>query len=400
MRNKVQKIYSKFGANERAIVDKIRNDFIRNIAIRIIGIKLKLQWTGWLQYLIPLPVILGLFVLGLTVYLLGGLFTSMIISAIGILLLAKVLFDIVTVKFKIRFPESRPKRNDDMNIFELMRSRYSCRSYQTKKLNKPDYKELMESVQKRLKGPKFSTEEIRFEYISTPIRVWPVVNATEFLVAIAPKEYNRLTVMDIGRTLQNIVIDATRMGIATCWIGPGADHKSITSKLGERFNPNKENIICTCAIGYKSLYIPLFIKIFSKQMRTRLPIKSLFFDSYKMNQSIDINEEQYKSFGRTFEACQWAPSSYNGQTTRAILVSNNNKINRIDFLASTSSRYYAAVASGIWCSNWEMGCNELQIDGVFTKLNDTEIDLTDSQKTEGIPAYDMSWVLKKPIKIN
>jgi nitroreductase len=400
MTNKAQEIYSKFGANERAIVDKIRNDFIRNIVIKIIGTKLKLQWTGWLQYLIPLPVILGLFVLGLIVYLFGGLYVAMIISAIGIILLTKVLFDIVTVKLKIRFHESRPKRNDDMNIFELMRSRYSCRSYQTQKLSKPDYKELMESVQKHLAEPRFSTEEIRFEYISTPIRVWPVVNATEFLVAIAPKEYNRLAVMDIGRTLQNIVIDATRMGLATCWIGPGADHKSITSKLGERFNPDKDNIICISAIGYKSLYIPLFIKIFSKQMRSRLPIESLFFDSYEMKQSIDINEEQYKSFGRIFEACQWAPSSYNGQTTRAIVVSNNNEISRIDFLASTSSRYYAAVASGIWCANWELGCNELHIDGEFTKLNDTEINLSDSQKIEGIPAYDMSWELKKPIKMN
>ena len=394
MGNKTQKIYSKFGANERAIVDKIGNDSIRNIIIRMVGAKLKLQWTGWLQYLIPLPVLLILFVLGLIVYLLGGIYAAIIISAIGTLLLTKILFDIVTVKFKIRFPESRPKRNDDMNIFELMRSRESCRSYQTKKLSKPDYNELMESVHKHLAAPKFSAEEIRFEYISVPIRVWPVVNATEFLVAIAPKEYNRLAVMDIGRTLQNIVIDAARMGIASCWIGPGADHKSITSKLGERFNPDKDNIICTSAIGYKSIYKPLFISIFSKKMRSRLPVNSLFFDSYEMNQSIDINEEQYKSFGRTFEACQWAPSSYNGQTTRAIVVSNNNEINRIDFLASTSSRYYAAVASGIWCANWAMGCDELHIDGVFTKLNDIKINST------GIPAYDMSWVLKKTIILN
>ena len=29
---------------------------------------------------------------------------------------------------------------------------------------------------------------------------------------------------------------ATRMGLATCWIGPGADHKSIVTKMGSRFD--------------------------------------------------------------------------------------------------------------------------------------------------------------------
>lgn len=29
---------------------------------------------------------------------------------------------------------------------------------------------------------------------------------------------------------------ATRMGVATCWIGPGADHKSVVAKMGNRFD--------------------------------------------------------------------------------------------------------------------------------------------------------------------
>lgn len=29
---------------------------------------------------------------------------------------------------------------------------------------------------------------------------------------------------------------ATRMGLATCWIGPGADQSSVQQKLGPRFN--------------------------------------------------------------------------------------------------------------------------------------------------------------------
>ena len=395
MDKKANGIYSKFGANERVIVDKIRDNTLKSIVVRLIGMKLKLQWSGWLQYLIPTPIILVISLFAIIAYIFNGLYFAYIFVIIGIILSAKILFDIITVKFKVRFPEIKPNRNDEMDIFDLMRSRRSCRSFQTKKISKDDYKELMESVQKHLAEPNFSNKEIRFEYISMAIRVWPVVNATGFLVAIAPKKYNRLSIMDVGRTLQKVVIDATRMGLASCWIGPGADHKSLTSKLGERFNPEKDNIICTCAIGYKSKYSPLFISIFSKQMQKRLPIESLFYNSYEMNHSIDIKQYPYNIFERTYEACQWAPSSYNGQTTRGIVISDNDKIERVDFVASTTSRYYAAVASGIWCANWEMGCKALNINGQFKKLNSTEIYLKEKQKDKSSLLYDISWILTK-----
>lgn len=400
MHEKVKLIYSELGANERAIVEKIGNNSIKSIVVRLIGIKLKLQWMGWLQYVIPIPIILGILLLALIVFFLGGLYIAYSIALIGMLLSIKVVFDIITIKYKIRFPESNPKRKDSTNIFDLMRSRHSCRSYQTKKLSKNDFNDLMDSVKKHLSEPKFSSEQIRFEYIYAPIRVWPVVNANEFLVAIAPKEYNRLAVMDVGRTLQKVVLDATKMGLGTCWIGPGADHKSITSQLGNNFNPEKDNIICVCAIGYESKYKPLFISIFNKNLHKRLALNFLFFQDYEMMHPIDIKKKPFKIFGRTYEACQWAPSSYNGQTTRGIIVSSNDEIKRIDFVATTTSRYYAAVATGIWCTNWEMGCNELNIKGQFKKLNENEIDLTAKQKSENVPVYEMSWVLTKSVENN
>ena len=395
MKQKTKDLYERLGANERDLIDKISSHALKSIAVRLIRLKLKLQWKGWLQYLIPVPMLLVVWLIWLIVYLLGGGYLGMVFAIIGSLLLAKVLFDIITVKFLIRFPESRPKRQDDMHIFDLMRSRHSCRSYQKGKLSESDHKELMESVNKHLAEPKFSSEEIRLEYISTPIRVWPVVNATEFLVAIAPKEYNKLAVMDVGRTLQKVVIDATRMGLATCWIGPGADHKSIIPQLGERFNAETDHIICICAIGYPSRYTPLFIRIFSKRMRSRLPIDSLFFTTHAMDQSIDPTQAPYKAFQRTYEACQWGPSSYNGQTTRAVVLTNKEKFSRIDFFSTTTSRYYATVASGIWCANWEMGCEALGIDGEFRRLSEAELELTDVQKNAGVPVYNISWEERK-----
>jgi nitroreductase len=400
MNKKVEEIYSKLGANERAITDKIGNDALRNIFIHIIGLKLKLQWKGWLQYLIPVPIILLLSLLTVLTYFLFGKYFSLFFSAITIVLCLRVFLDIVTVKFKIRFSEPLPKRKDSLTDIELMQIRHSCRSYQTKKLFRKDYEELMLSVKHHLSEPKFSSESIRLEYISAPITVWPTVNASEFLVAIAPKEYNRLAILDVGKTLQKIVIDATRMGLGTCWIGPGADHKSITAQLGNNFNPEKDNIICVCAIGYESKYYPLFIRYFNKKMRSRLTVDSLFFKDYEMN-PIPLTQEPFQSFEKVLNACKWAPSSYNGQTTRGIMISNNDKLERIDFVATTTSKYYAAVATGIWTANWEMGCDELGIEGHFKKLNEKEYQSTLTQAENNILIYDMSWILSpKKIEYN
>ena len=57
------------------------------------------------------------------------------------------------------------------------------------------------------------------------------MNALDFFVAVGPAKYDRTSAIDVGHNLQAVVLHATRMGLATCWIGPGADHDSITSSV-------------------------------------------------------------------------------------------------------------------------------------------------------------------------
>ncbi|MCB0012296.1 MAG: hypothetical protein KDE34_10350, partial [Anaerolineales bacterium] len=64
---------------------------------------------------------------------------------------------------------------------------------------------------------------------------------------------------------------------------------------------------------------------------------------------------------------------------------------RFDFYAATASRYYAAVALGIWCANWEMGCEALGITG---RLDVLAAEARDAAPATGphLPRYDMSCV--------
>ena len=165
----------------------------------------------------------------------------------------------------------------------------------------------------------------------------------------------------------------------------------------------KDQIICLCAVGYKSNYIPLFLRIFNAQFKRRLPLSELFFSNIEFGQSLDVDAAPFNRFGRNYEICQWAPSSYNGQTTRCVGISEsnsntaeeNNSILRFDYYATTESHYYAPVALGIWCANWELGCESQGINGHFAVLPAEERAASGDNTKPSLPRYDISWVLEK-----
>ena len=362
-------------------------------------LKERLQFTGWLQYLITLIWSLAFFLLAGVGSLVGAMRPLLLWLplAIGALLLLVSLFDLVTIKLGWRPAEPRPKRRDDLDPFTLMRTRRSCRSFQARDLSPDDHAELMEYVRRQSEpASRLGDRPIRFEYVAAPLTVWPVVGGREFLVAIAPHEYDRRAIIDVGRCLQKIVLHATRMGLGTCWIGPGADHASIKQHLGERFDPNADHIVCVCAVGYASRFLPLFIRIMSKAMRRRRPLEDLFYEDPLLQTPLDTEGEPFGRFTRCYEACRWAPSSFNAQPTRAVVLTQESEGEegsperiRVDFLASTDSRWYAPVALGIWCANWETGCEALGIPGRFAVLEPQAHGAGDAPR---LPRYDLSWV--------
>ena len=358
-------------------------------------IKVRLQFTGWLQYLMTLAVALVCLLLAALGWWLGagpGLLFGLP-AALGGLLLLRFVYDLVTVKLGLRPAEPLPERQVARDAFALMRERRSCRSFQKRDLRPEDRAELMDCVRAQSQpDSRLGDRPIRFEYVAAGLTVWPVVGAHEFLVAIAPLDYDRFAVIDVGRCLQKVVLLATRMGLATCWIGPGADHVSIERHLGDRFDPARDHIVCVCALGYASRFIPLAVRVMSFAMRRRMPLEALVFADPRFEASLDLAAPPFARFARCFEACRWAPSSYNGQTTRALALARDGSAAgpiRVDFHAATQSRYYAPVALGIWCANWETGCETLGIPGHFAVLTP---EARGAQDAPELPRYDLSWL--------
>jgi hypothetical protein len=385
----------RLSANEQAVIDRIPIPLLRAPFQRLWRIKLDLQFTGWLQYVPPAVVALAVLAFAGFAHLLGLAPLATAFGLTGAALLVLEVFDLVTVKYRIRPPEPRPRRLDDLGAFDLLRARRSCRSFQTRKLASADREELLASVDRHTAGERIGTRVIRFEYVSEPLTVWPTVNASEFLVAIAPLEYDKLAVIDVGRSLEKIVADATRMGLGTCWIGPGADQRSIQRHLGDRFDSTRDHIICVCAVGYPSRFVPMFIRVFNARFsRRRKPVDQLFFADQAMRVPLDAEAPPFDRFGRTFEVCQWAPSSYNGQTTRGVALTEAGRLTRLDLYQSIESRYYGPVAAGIWCANWEIGCEALGIRGHVAVLPEAE---WGAGVVGATPEYDVSWVADEPL---
>ncbi|MCB9763811.1 MAG: nitroreductase family protein [Alphaproteobacteria bacterium] len=367
------------------------------IGLFLWNVKLRLQFTGWLQFLPPMVLALLLLLLAAPLWALGLPVLPQALGAVAGLLLLNAVFELTTLKLGLRPPEPIPPPiGDDVDDFDLMRGRRSCRSFQRRELTPAHKAELLE-LARAVTAPSALLGEapIRLEYIAAPLTVWPVLNAHEFLVAIAPVAYDRMAVVDVGRSLQNVVLRATRMGVATCWIGPGADQSSVAAHLGERFDPARDHIVCVCALGYRSRLLPLTIRLMVRTQNKRLPLERLFFAEPTLKEPLDVEAAPFAQFGRCYEACQWSPSSYNAQPTRcaAVLEPTDGaaRLARFDFFATTGSRWYAPVALGIWCADWETGCAALGIPGRFAVVES-------GHEVDGA-RYDVSWVLDEPVAL-
>ncbi len=142
------------------------------------------------------------------------------------------------------------------------------------------------------------------------------------------------------------------------------------------------------------MFKPLLIRLMKRLQHKRLPLPDLFFSDHSFTTPLDVKSKPFSDYGRSYEVCQWSPSSFNGQTTRCAAemeqVGGQEILIRFDFFAATASRYYAAVALGIWCANWETGCAALNKTGHFAVLSAEE---RASNTASELPLYDVSWII-------
>jgi nitroreductase len=133
-----------------------------------------------------------------------------------------------------------------MTVFEAIQKRYSCRSYQEKEIEREKLDKLAEAA--RLAPSAKNTQDWRFIFVNRP-QVFEKAGA--IVVGCSNSDYvmtcgQAIGPIDVSIALEHICLQATELGLASCWIG-SFEAQKVRTILGI---PADINIIELMAVGY------------------------------------------------------------------------------------------------------------------------------------------------------
>jgi nitroreductase len=110
-------------------------------------------------------------------------------------------------------------------IAQLIRKRFSCRTYQSNLIIEDDFKKLDQFISNCGQGPHDSSVRFKiiaaFEEDSHTLRGLGtygfIKDPAGFILGACPDLPNSL--LDFGYMLESIILKATDLGISTCWLG-------------------------------------------------------------------------------------------------------------------------------------------------------------------------------------
>ena len=235
----------------------------------------------------------------------------------------------------------------------MILKRRSVRTYQPGHIEEDTLRELLDyAAEVTLPENLLGSTPVRFDYVGVPIRQMGITGASQYLVAIVSKTRATDEVLDIGRCLEKVMIRATRMGLGTVCCGGFGASKLIP--LLPNYDEATDHIACLIPFGYAVNPMPRGEKLFRWLFRCdpRIPTSELFQQESTDGVRAPLSGDLAKKYETVLLPTSRAPSSINQQTTRIV----SSSAGRMDFFATTTSRWYARINAGIRMANWELAC--------------------------------------------
>lgn len=144
-----------------------------------------------------------------------------------------------------------------------------------------------------------------------------VRNPPHLLIGIMPEESD-IARIDLGYVLEQVVLEATKLGLGTCWISGSYDPKIAGYEVGLK---SGEIVEAVCALGYPAKEI--LERFHSRTIRRiagghhRKQLKEIVF--YKHWGKAWLKEEEDPELVTIFEHARLAPSGANRQPWRFII---------------------------------------------------------------------------------
>jgi len=146
-----------------------------------------------------------------------------------------------------------------MEVLEVIRKRYSCRTYQDKKIEKKKLDIIMEAARlapsaRNMQDWRFvvaTQRKVRRQVAACTSRPDDFAKAGAIIAACSNSDHvmrcgQAISQIDVAIALEHICLQATDLGLGTCWIG-SFDTEKVAAVLGI---PDDIQIIELMAIGY------------------------------------------------------------------------------------------------------------------------------------------------------
>jgi hypothetical protein len=218
--------------------------------------------------------------------------------------------------------------SNSVSITELIRQRYSCRTYQDTPIGLDKRRPLEEYIRLVGKGPLGSP--LRFKLLLAAdedrdalrgLTTYGMIRgATGFLLgAVAAAERDKVLersegMEDFGFVAEQIVLLATGLGLGTCWLGGTFRRSRFAARLDLRA---EEQMPCVVALGIPATRRSLVDRMLRGGAGSdrRLPWPRLFFDG---GPDHPLDEEAAGPYRVPLEMVRLAPSASNRQPWRVL----------------------------------------------------------------------------------
>jgi len=265
------------------------------------------------------------------------------------------------------------------SIIEIIQSRTSWRTYSKEKLIETDRAKLQELVQKDIPTPFGAKPRFRIiDYESGEQRLgtYGFIKDAQHFIAGAVKS-QPMCFEDYGYALESIILNATELGLGTCWLGGTFNRQGFTKEMSL---VNGEEMPAITPVGYKAERRGLEKMMrWAANSRNRKPWNQIFYDK---QQGTPLTRDHAGIYETAFEMVRLAPSASNGQPWMIILDEDT-----VHFYHKGKTEYdvFRQLDLGIAFSHFKLTMKEIGVNGVWSREDPGK----DTDKSRYIASWSM-----------
>jgi nitroreductase len=285
--------------------------------------------------------------------------------------------------------------NFTMPITELVKRRFSCRSYLKEPLDIFQIESINTLLSECRSGPLGSS--LRFKLFAASVEnqdalrgmgtYGTIKNPAGFLAGAV--DSSRKNLEDYGFALEKVILKITGMGLGTCWLGGLFTRSSFAQALGMAEGEIMPAVVSLGKIGDPERAKRSLIRRLAGSTK-RKPWQEIFFNG---GFQVPMTAEAAGKFAPLLEIVRWAPSASNKQPWRIVKTDEHWHffLNRTKGYSSGLAARLVKMADiqrldiGIAMCHWELGANEMGLQGNWV------IAAPGMENNDGMTEYIVSW---------